>query len=315
MNTKRVSLHISVTLILSLFLTNCVTNKRGGVSYEVAPSAELTYSTPLLPIQISFDLLTYKISVTINRKIQTPLGTFGMSIKPSRMEKQIENRFGGVRILIIAAGDQRYVYELEKGRPYRISLPTDENGKTEVSYTGIDEDLQITIPNPTSETMAELRQKLKDAEDARESAEAEYKALLEGQMGGERGNNAVPDNSTPLTAQTPDPSPMEYQPFTREECEKKVAEYRPNKFFLVPLECKDILEDYKRRLQQQEYESAPTEQEQETTRQEMEADELERRTEKARRKAEATARKERIILKTIEEGSKVLVEVFRGRGN
>lgn len=283
---------ISVILIFAVLLSSCtgINGTSGnGTGQEGTPILAATYTLPLLPIQIAYDFLSKKISVSISGRIQTPIGTFGISTGLGVAEK----KFGGVRTLIVEAGDKRYVYKLEKGRPYRISLPSDENGKTEVNYPGDDENLIITIPNPTDETIADLKEKLKEEQEAHERDKAQSQAQSEGQ-----GTTGESGNGTGEVAPTPTPK----QELTTEQCRQLVAQYNPDQFLYVPPECQDMLEAYKRHLQEQEYARKQ--------RQREEENERERREEIRQREAEESARRKQ---QQIEQWGNVIGNIIRRR--
>ena len=126
------------------------------------------YQLPLIPIKVSYDFVSKKLKVAISGQIQTPIGTFGVTASVGSSPKQ----FNGVRTLTLETGTRKYVYQLERGKRYSINLPSDENGEAKVVYSGTDENLSIVIPNPTNETVGELRRKLKEEQEARERAEA-----------------------------------------------------------------------------------------------------------------------------------------------
>ena len=288
MYSKRCHFLVVVILISALSLGGCVSGPR--VSQEGVPSVAATYTLPLLPIQITYDFISKKIGVSISGKIQTPIGTFGISTGMGVVEK----KFDGVRTLIIEAGKRRYIYKLEKGRPYRISLPSDENGKTEVNYPGTDDNLIITIPNPTNETVAELKEKLKEEQEAHKLDESEAQS-----QSGRQGNATDAAPSGPGAAL---PTPMPRQELTTEQCKELVSKYTPDQFLYVPPECQDMLEAYKRHLQEQEYAKNQKRQEEQYER--------ERQAERRRVEAEEAARRKQ---QQIEQWGNVIGNILRRR--
>lgn len=126
------------------------------------------YQLPVIPIKVSYDVLSRKLQVSVSGSIQTPVGTFGATASAGPSPKQ----FSGVRTLTIESGTGKYVYQLERGKRYSISLPSDENGEAKVVYSGTDDNLSIVIPNPTGDTVGELRRRLKEEQGARGRADA-----------------------------------------------------------------------------------------------------------------------------------------------
>jgi hypothetical protein len=257
----------AVILISAIFLTGCG-------SQGIAPSSTVSYSPPLLPIEIAYDLITGQIRVLLSGQIATPLGTFKVSFGATT----IARRYNGVRTLTIITGTKKYVYELEHGRPYSIKLPSDENGQTEIRYSGTDENLEIEIPNPTNETVAELKQKLKEEQEAHERDRGVTTTP------GNDGQSGQPENVVPLQS----PTPLPQQVLNSQECQELIAQYTPNKFLYIPPECQDMFRAYQSYLRQQEYE-ARRNQEQQGYRDEAERRRREREADKRRREIEKWA--------------------------
>lgn len=295
-NTKRSYRLAAAILTFAILSTSCV-------NQGVVPSATVSYSPPLLPIEITYDLTTGQIRVSVSGRIQTPLGTFKVSFGA----KSIEKRYNGVRTLTIITGTKKYVYQLENGRPYSIKLPSDENGQTEVRYSGADENLEIEIPNPTNETIAELKQRLKEEQEAREHPEGASTPTPEPE--GQTGQAETVD-ATPMP-QAPTPAPKQVR--TSQECQELIAQYTPGKFLYVPPECEDMFRAYQSYLQQQEYE-AKRKQEQEEyearRRQQQEDYERDRREEAARRREEEAARRRQ---RQIEQWTNIIDGIVRRR--
>lgn len=203
MKANRIHTSIAVLLIFVMLLTSCVSGGGGGGgndSQQVTPRAVVTFALPFLPIEIGYDVLNEKITVSISNKIQTPLGTIGISGGVVIEEKEYE----GIRTLRIEVGDKLYIYKLEKGRPYRITLPTDVYGGTTLTHTGTDETITITIPHPTDETIAELREKLRLRE---EEARNRTEERSQSQSGGEGSDIQSGDSPAPQEAVTDTPLP------------------------------------------------------------------------------------------------------------
>jgi hypothetical protein len=274
MNTRRVLSPASVILIAVLLAAGCDTQ-------QVTPVGNVYYKLPLLPIQITYDFINQHLQVSLNGEIQTPIGTFGVSAGAAFVEK----RFQGVRTLTVETARNKVVYRLEQNRPYSITLPSDENGNTQVIYSGTDDNLLIRIPNPTNETVAGLKEQLRAEQEARQRAEAQQSATPEPQR-----REGQPGSSEFAPAPTATPT----QALTREQCQQLVAQYDPNKFLYIPPECQDVFQAYlhylqeqaaeaQRRQQQQEYEEARQRQQEEYEQQRQEAE--------ARRRAEENARR------------------------
>jgi hypothetical protein len=144
------------------------------------------YKFPIIPIKIAYDVLSQSLTVSFSGEIQTPVGAFGLTTGVGFSEQKAS----GLRTLTIQTGGKSYVYKLERGQRYSINVPSDENGQTQVRYSGEDENLSIVIPNPTTETVAGLREQLKAAQEALEHGPAK----AEGDEGGEVYDAAVNTN-------------------------------------------------------------------------------------------------------------------------
>lgn len=290
--TYRIFHSTLVILIVAILLAGC---SNGGVSSSVSVS----YSPPLLPIEITYDLSTGQIKLALNGRIQTPIGTF----KASYAATSIGRRYDGVRTLTVITGTNKYVYKLEPGRPYSIRLPSDENGQAEVRYSGTDENVEIVIPNPTNETVAELRQKLQEEQEARQRAEAGSAA-------------PSPESQTegilqPVPYQSP--TPPQQPVLTSQECQELVARYTPGTFLYIPPECEDMFRAYQSYLQQQEYEAKQRQQREEyeaRQKQQQEDRERDRREEEQRRKDDEAARRRQ---QRIEQWSNIIEGILRRR--
>lgn len=282
-----------VILIVAILLAGCGT---GGYNRSVSVS----YAPPLLPIEITYDLSTGQIKLALNGRIQTPLGTFKVSYSATSIDK----RFNGVRTLTVVTGTNKYVYKLEPGRPYSIRLPSDENGEAEVRYSGTDDNVEIVIPNPTSETIAELKQKLQEEQEARQRAEANNaeSTTTEGQ---------TEQIVEPVPYQTP--TPPQQRVLTSQECQELVAQYTPGKFLYIPSECQDMFRAYEAYLKQQEYEARRRQQQEEyeaRRRQQREDDENEQREAERRRREDDAARRRQ---QRIEQWGNVIEGILRRR--
>lgn len=282
-----------VILIVAILSAGC---GNGGVNSSVSVS----YSPPLLPIEITYDVSTGQIKLALNGRIQTPLGTF----KVSYAATSIDRRFNGVRTLTVVTGTNKYVYKLEPGRPYSIRLPSDENGEAEVRYSGTDDNVEIVIPNPTTETVAELKQRLQEEQEARQRAEANNaeSSTTEGQT--EEIIQPVPYQS---------PTPPQQRVLTSQECQELVAQYTPNRFVYIPPECQDMLRAYQAYLQQQEYEARRRQEQEEyeaRRRQQQEDYERDRREQERRQREDEAARRRQ---QRIEQWSNVIEGILRRR--
>lgn len=200
MKPQRTHTSIATVLGLAILLSSCTS----GTTQQPSPIGGVTYKPSFLPIKITYDFFSKAISVSFSDEIQTPLGTFGYVLGAKIAEKKFES----VRKLKIQAGDKLYVYKLERGTSYSIAIPTDENGKTEISYTGTDDDVTITIPNPTSDTVADLKARLKEEQEARQRAEDELHSQSDGQRNNlQSGDDSAPQFVTPTPALLPTPPP------------------------------------------------------------------------------------------------------------
>jgi hypothetical protein len=292
MHARRLFRSVSITLILTLLLSGCVANPPGA-SEQGTPGASVYYKLPLLSIQIAYDFINKHLQVSISGEIQTPLGAFGITTGVSFVEK----RFQGVRILTVQTGNKKFVYKLDQGRPYSINIPSDENGNTQIIYSGGDENLSIVIPNPTNETIAGLKEKLKAEQEARGLAEQQARdAESKTQSGAQSQTEQPPVESVQI------PTPQPYQPLTPEQCQQRIAQYVPGQYFYAPRECQSMLDDYKRQLQQQEYEAQHRQREADYNQ--------ERQAEAARRKADADAYRRQ---QQIQQVGNILNNIIRRR--
>lgn len=291
-STHNVSRLTVIVLMVAILLTGCVNR-------DTTSSVTVSYSPPLLPIEITYDVISGQLKVALSGRIQTPIGSFKVSFAATSIAKH----YNGVRTLTLITGNRKYVYELEHGRPYSIKLPSDENGQTEVRYSGNDDNLEISIPNPTDETIAHLKEKLKEEQETH------------------GGDSAVatdtPGSETPAAeAQqllTPSPTPQTQRVLTLKECQELVAQYVPGQFLYVPTECQDMFRAYQAYLQQQEYESRQKQEQEayEARRKQQQDDyERERQEEAKRRNEEAAARRRE---QQIQQWTNVIDEIMRRR--
>lgn len=98
--------------------------------------AGLRYQPPIVPISIAFT--STGLSVTIEGRIQTPVGTFAAF---SEIDSPSDKK-----ILAVALGDAVYTYELDD-RTFQVQLPNDLNGATRVTYDGKG-NIRVVVPNP-----------------------------------------------------------------------------------------------------------------------------------------------------------------------
>lgn len=158
-------LHSSITnlLIAVMIFTGCAGGGGGG-GRQTTPTGTVSFGLPFLPIEIAYDFLNDKIRVSISNKIQTPLGTFGFSagvVLEERRYEVAEKKYKHTRKLRIEAGDKLHVYKLEDDRQYNIRIPTDVDGNTTIKTYGADGDITVSIPHPSPETIAELREEIR----------------------------------------------------------------------------------------------------------------------------------------------------------
>lgn len=267
---------ITIILIFVTLFTGCNNTPPSSTSVSPVPGGGIYYKLPLIPLKITYDIINNSLSVSISEEVQTPIGTFGITAG----ETFIKKRFPGVRTLTILTGNKKYVYRLEPGHPYSIMLPSDENGKSQVIYSGTDDNLSIVIPNPTNETVANLKAQLQQEQEARARAEAQLNSQPSPQ------GQTVATGNIPIP--TPSPTPTPRQELTQEQCQELIDRYASGKFVYFPIECQDMFQSYQRYAQQQEYQARQRRQQEEYQQQ--------RQAEAARRRAEASERtKQRII--------------------
>jgi hypothetical protein len=98
--------------------------------------AGIRYQPPIVPISIAFT--SNGLSVSIEGKIQTPLGTFAAFSDIDYLSDK--------KILAIALGDAVYTYELDN-RTFEVTLPNDRNGSSHVTYDGKG-NIRVVVPHP-----------------------------------------------------------------------------------------------------------------------------------------------------------------------
>jgi hypothetical protein len=86
-NTRGTFRLMAFVLLITIFVSACANS---GVS----PSVAVSYSPPLLPIEIIYDVTTGQLRVALSGRIQTPLGTF----KASYSATSIAKRYNGVPV-------------------------------------------------------------------------------------------------------------------------------------------------------------------------------------------------------------------------
>ena len=271
---------LAAIIIFAILSTSCVNR-------ATAPSVTVSYSPPLLPIEIVYELTTGQIKVMLSGKISTPLGTFKASFGASSVAK----RYNGVRTLTIITGTIKYVYELEHGRPYSIKLPSDENGQTEVRYSGTDDNLEINIPNPTGMKPSP------DSNSSLRTSKKHTKLRAEPSVTQESGTLTQPElpkNVEPFQI----PTPLPRQVLNTQECQELIAQYSPEKFSYIPPECQDMFRAYQDYLRQKEQER------------QQDIDDQERRDDAERQRKDDKARKRR---QQVERWSTIIEGIVRRR--
>lgn len=161
MKSKSIQTSLADLLIVVMIFAGCGgTSGGGGGGTSYTPVGSVSVTLPLLPIEIAYDFINDKVKVSISNKIQTPIGTFAISGGVLAEEKKYlaaERKFKGVRKLRIEAGTQMEIYRIEDGRPYSVNIPTDVNGQTRLENWGSEGDIRVIVPNPTPETVAQLK--------------------------------------------------------------------------------------------------------------------------------------------------------------
>jgi hypothetical protein len=216
MKQRRLQSSLADLLIIVMIFTACGgTGGGGGGGGSVTPSARVTYSPPFLPIDISYDFFSNKLSVSLSSKIQTPLGAFkisGGAVIDQGLYLAAEKKYQSARKLRIEAGDTLHIYKLEDGKQYSIKIPTDVYGESKVETSGTDGDIVISIPHPTDETIAGLRAR----NDSLAGQLRELRAREEAQAQSAAQENDAPSRGAPApyagaSDAPPTPSP-EYVP-------------------------------------------------------------------------------------------------------
>lgn len=161
MKSKSIQTSLADLLIVVMIFAGCGgTGGGGGGGTSYTPVGSVSVTLPLLPIEIAYDFINDKVKVSISNKIQTPIGTFAISGGVVAEEKKYlaaERKFKSVRKLRIEAGTQMEIYRLEDDRPYSVNIPTDVNGQTRLENWGSEGDIRVIVPNPTPETIAQLK--------------------------------------------------------------------------------------------------------------------------------------------------------------
>jgi hypothetical protein len=99
----------------------------------------LRYEPPLVPISI--ELTRRGVSVTLEGKLQTPMGTFAAFSVAS-----VPFSSGSGRTLTVVLREQAYVYALDDRR-FSVQLPNDLRGKSQLFYDG-NGNVKVVISNP-----------------------------------------------------------------------------------------------------------------------------------------------------------------------
>ena len=156
---------VGISLLLYSLTGGCGGRQAGG-------GISVDYTPPFVPIKVSYDFVDRKLQVSMSGRIQTPIGGLGATASAESAPEE----FAGVRTLTLESGADKYVYQLEKGKSYSISLPSDVNGEAKVIYSGADDNLSIVIPQPTSENVGELLRRFDKEQEADQQAEAEARS-------------------------------------------------------------------------------------------------------------------------------------------
>lgn len=302
MNSVRARRIVSVTfLAVCLSAAGCGGGQQGTSSGSGGASGGVGvfYELPLIPIRVTYDLVTGRLQVSISGKLQTPIGTFGVTPNVSTAPRQ----FGGARTLTIRAGDKTYIYRLDKGQRYSISLPSDENGEAKVIYSELDNDLSVVIPNPTSDTVAGLREQLRAEQEARQREQEEAAARETELRNGSRQEPGCCGTTGPQEGQ----QPLLDNPFVQQAPAEDAAQRQRE------LDAQAQEEEYRRQLELERRMRAEVE------RREREAEQRSRdveaeRAERARREsAERDRRRDEMIRGGIEFGREIYDDIKRAR--
>lgn len=160
--------------MISALFTMCGCATSSG-AYTVGTAARVTYSPNIIPVQISYIYPPGTIQVSFDKQIKTPIGTFAVGV-------DISGGLANRRYLILRFKGRETHYLLEEGKRYRISIPNDENGGTTVETTGDTGNVIVNVPNPTSETVAQLRHKLNTSQEALLAAQAKLRTRYENEQ-------------------------------------------------------------------------------------------------------------------------------------
>jgi hypothetical protein len=105
-----------------------------------------SWSLPIIPLNISVDI-TGKIKFSLSSiKIPTPIGTFDLSAGSIGLNgedvKKTEEKYKNKRVLIIRVDKRVNVYELEKGKKFKITVKSE---KKLFKQVGIEDDGEGTM--------------------------------------------------------------------------------------------------------------------------------------------------------------------------
>jgi hypothetical protein len=118
---------------------NEVANMNMPAVNSIVLDAGLRYEPPLVPVSVA--LTGHGVSVTVEGKLQTPIGTFAAFSAAS-----VPRGTGSQKTLTVVLREQAYVYALDDRR-FSVQLPNDLRGKSQLSYDG-NGNMKVVIPSP-----------------------------------------------------------------------------------------------------------------------------------------------------------------------
>jgi hypothetical protein len=134
-----VTVRVAAAFVVAIVVCSCEgkpSEASSAVASRASVIAGIRYQPPIVPISIAFT--NNGLSVTIEGRIQTPVGTFAAF---SEIDNPTDDK-----VLAVAVGDAVYTYELDN-RTFQVQLPNDLNGATSVTYDGKG-NIRVVVPHP-----------------------------------------------------------------------------------------------------------------------------------------------------------------------
>jgi prepilin-type N-terminal cleavage/methylation domain-containing protein len=140
--TRRGFTLLELLIVVAIIVLLVLTVMRSGVfksSRRPEVAIGVRYDVPIVPISISIS--SNGVAVSIEGRIQTPIGTFAVysaAAVPIVPESQ--------KTLTVILRKRAYVYALDD-RKFAVRLPNDLRGRSQLFYDGKG-NIKVVIPNP-----------------------------------------------------------------------------------------------------------------------------------------------------------------------